>query len=77
MSFSLQFKVYSTYSELWQYKIILICRPKYNIAIMSIAFEPVKQFFLSDSFGFELMTESFFGHLLLDLQLFLATAELP
>ena len=44
---------------------------------MSIAFEPVKQFFLSDSFGFELMTESFFGHLLLDLQLFLATAELP
>jgi hypothetical protein len=41
------------------------------------SFEPVKQFFLSDSFGFDLVTETFFNNLLLDLPLFLATAGLP
>jgi len=46
-----------------------ICRPKYNIVIMCSAFEPVKQFFISDSFGFNLVTEYFFSSLLLEVQL--------
>jgi len=56
---------------------MLNCRPTYDIAIRCIALEPVKQFFLSDSFGFDPVTESFFSNLLLELRLFLATAELP
>ena len=32
--------------------------PKYNIAILCSAFELVKQFFLWDSFSFDLVTQS-------------------
>jgi len=38
-----------------------------NIRLLS-AFEPVKQFFLSDSFYFDFMTDSFFSNLLLEIQ---------
>jgi hypothetical protein len=43
--------------------------PQYNIVMLCSAFEPVKQFFLSDSFVFDLVKfESFFSNLLLELQ---------
>jgi hypothetical protein len=56
---------------------MLICGPKYNIIIKCSAFVHVKQFFLSDSFSFDLQTESYFSNLLLEAQLLLATAESP
>jgi hypothetical protein len=39
---------------------MLICWPIYDIVLLCSAFEPVKQFFLSDSFGLDIVTVSFY-----------------
>jgi hypothetical protein len=66
-----------TYSKLWQCHKILICTPTYNIVTLCSALEPAKKFFLSDYFGLDLVTESFFSNLLFEVQLHLATSVLP
>jgi len=56
---------------------MLFSRPKYNIVILCIEFEPVKQFFLSDSSVFDFVTKFFLSNLLLELQLHLPNSVLP